>query len=45
MSEELKTLIHTVGGLGFVSLSIWFLVGAIKVERERRLKERDENRY
>jgi len=45
MSEELKMLIHTVGGLGFVGLSIWLLAGAIKIERERRIKERDENRY
>ena len=41
MSEDLKTLIHTVGGLSFVSLSIWLLIGAIKTERARRTKERD----
>ena len=40
MPEDMKMLIHTVGGLSFVGLSLWLLVGAVKKERQRQLDER-----
>jgi len=39
MPEEIRSLIHTVGGLSFVGLSLWLFVREVKKERLRRLKE------
>ena len=40
MPEDMNTIIHTVGGLSFVGLSLWLLVKAVKKERQRQHDER-----